>query len=151
MSAQHLEARVRHEPGVAIVELRGDIAAFAEDTLNAAYAEAEQQGNDPILLNFSQVQYINSTGIALIVGLLAQARKTRRQLLACGLSQHYVEIFQITRLVDFMRVFPDESSAVSGGLPSTVAQHPVQNNTHHSDHHRAPGTHHPPHDQPGKR
>ena len=151
MSAQHLEARVRHEPGVAIVELRGDIAAFAEDTLNAAYAEAEQQGHDPILLNFSQVQYINSTGIALIVGLLARARKTHRQLRACGLSQHYVEIFQITRLVDFMSVFPDESSAMSGGQTPPAAQQPVHN-THHTDHHhRAQGGSHPPHNQPGKR
>ena len=123
MSAQHLEARVRHESGVAIVDLRGEISSFAEETLNAAYVEAERQGSDPILLNFKDVQYINSTGIALIVGLLARARKSRRRLLACGLSQHYVEIFQITRLVDFMSVFPDEASAMNdkqAAVPSSA-------------------------------
>ncbi|HEY7125571.1 MAG TPA: STAS domain-containing protein [Ktedonobacterales bacterium] len=150
MSAQHLEARVRHEPGVAVVELRGDIAAFAEDTLNAAYTEAEQQGADPILLNFSQVQYINSTGIALIVGLLARARKTRRQLLACGLSQHYIEIFQITRLVDFMNVFPDESSARSKGQISSGAQQSTHHPHHSNHHHQATDAGHLPHRQPGK-
>jgi anti-anti-sigma factor len=113
MTARQLEARVRHESGVAIVDLRGEISAFAEDTLNAAYAEAERQDAQPILLNFSEVDYINSTGIALIVGLLARARKTHRPFLVCGLSQHYLEIFQITRLVDFMSVFPDEASAVN--------------------------------------
>jgi anti-sigma B factor antagonist len=81
--------------------------------LNAAYVEAESRDAEVILLNFSDVDYINSTGIALIVGLLARARKSKRKLLACGLSQHYVEIFQITRLVDFMNVFADEASALS--------------------------------------
>lgn len=113
MSTRSLEAQVRHQPRVAIIDLHGEINAFAEDVLNAAYADAESGESDVILLNFSDVDYINSTGIALIVSLLARARKTKRRLLACGLSQHYVEIFQITRLVDFMSVFPDETSALN--------------------------------------
>lgn len=114
MPVNNLEARIRYQPGVAIIDLHGEINAFAEDKLNAAYAEAESHDeSSDILLNFSGVNYINSTGIALIVSLLARARKTRRRLLAFGLSEHYVEIFQITRLVDFMSVFPDESTALA--------------------------------------
>ena len=113
MAARTLEATVRHHrPQVAIIELHGEINAFAEDTLNAAYADSEGQEPQTILLNFADVDYINSTGIALIVTLLARARKAHRRLLACGLSQHYVEIFNITRLADFMSVFPDETSAL---------------------------------------
>ncbi len=121
MPARILEASVRHQPRVAIVDLHGEIDAFAEDVLNAAYADADSRGADEILLNFSDVDYINSTGIALIVSLLARARKSKRKLLACGLSQHYVELFQITRLVDFISVFADEASACSGGYSDTCA------------------------------
>jgi anti-sigma B factor antagonist len=113
MPAKSLEAYVRHQPRVAIVDLHGEIDGFADDVLNASYTEAESRDANVILLNFSKVDYINSTGIALIVGLLARARKSKRRLLACGLSDHYVEIFQITRLVDFMNVFPDEASALA--------------------------------------
>ncbi|MDQ6643400.1 MAG: STAS domain-containing protein [Chloroflexota bacterium] len=120
MTAKSLEAQVRHQPRVAIIDLHGEINAFAEDVLNSAYADAESQKSDVILLNFSDVDYINSTGIALIVSLLAQARKSKRRLLACGLSNHYVEIFQITRLVDFMSVFPDEKSALADGPASVI-------------------------------
>jgi anti-anti-sigma factor len=116
MPARTLEAHVRHRPAVAIIDLHGEINAFAENALNAAYVDAESQDAPSILLNFSDVDYINSTGIALIVGLLARARRSHRRLLACGLSDHYVEIFQITRLVDFMSVFPDETSALAGYL-----------------------------------
>ncbi len=113
MSAKHLEANVRQEPGVALIYLSGEINGFAQEALDAAYAEAEAESPQTILLNFEDVEYINSTGIALIVSLLARARASKRRLLACNLSDHYVEIFDITRLSDFMSVFPDEESAMS--------------------------------------
>jgi anti-sigma B factor antagonist len=112
MPTKMLKASVRHQLSVSVVDLHGEINAFAEDVLNNAYNEAEKRGLDVILLNFSDVNYINSTGIALIVSLLARARKQHRRLLACGLSEHYVEIFQVTRLSDFLNIFPDEASAL---------------------------------------
>src|SRR5438093_13220679 len=124
MPAKSLEAQVRHQPRVAIVDLQGEIDSFAEDVLNAAYAEAESRDANVILLNFSKVDYINSTGIALIVSLLARARKSKRRLLAYGLSNHYVEIFQITRLVDFMNVFPDEVSALAEEGRASITSSP---------------------------
>lgn len=116
MNQHQLEVAVRFLPGVAVVDLVGEINASGEAALNAAYAEAAGVGPQPVLLNFAKVTYMNSTGIALIVGLLAQARKTNRRLLVCGLSEHYREIFQITRLSDFMSIFPDEVSATSASV-----------------------------------
>jgi anti-anti-sigma factor len=116
MSVKQLAARVRRQPRAAIIDLSGEINGFAEAALGAAYAEAESTAAQEILLNFAAVDYINSTGIALIVGLLARARARGRRLLACGLSDHYVEIFTITRLADFMKVFPDEDTALDGAV-----------------------------------
>jgi anti-sigma B factor antagonist len=113
MAVRHLEADVRLERGVVVLDLRGEINGFAQEALDAAYAEAESHDPEAILLNFEGVDYINSTGIALIVGLLARARASKRRLLACNLSEHYVEIFEITRLSDYIGVFPDEESAMS--------------------------------------
>jgi anti-sigma B factor antagonist len=116
MPAKPFEANVRlqhdAQPPATVIDLQGEINATAEAKLNAAYAEAEGQNPPSIVLNFGDVSYINSTGIALIVGLLARARKAKRRLLVYGLNPHYQEIFQITRLADFMTVFPDESSAL---------------------------------------
>ena len=74
MAVKHFEAEVRREPGGAVLDLRGEINGFAQEALDAAYAEAEKGNSGAILLNFEGVDYINSTGIALIVGLLARAR-----------------------------------------------------------------------------
>src|SRR6266849_1901554 len=113
MATKILEASVRQVAATAIVDLRGEIDSFGEEALNQAYGEAERLGTHAILLNFRDVDYINSTGIALIVGLLARARKAGRRLLTSGLSSHYVEIFQITRLSDFMSIYPDEGTALA--------------------------------------
>ena len=113
MPARAFEAQVRYQQRSAVIDLHGEINAFAAERLNAAYAEAEQHNPEVVLLNFTGVDYINSTGIALLVGLLAKARASRRRLVVCGLSEHYVEIFQITRLSDFMSLFPNEASALA--------------------------------------
>lgn len=118
MISRSLRATTRNKQGIAIIDLDGDIDGGQEVTLQEAYDAATRQGAGPVLLNFSGVGYINSTGIALIVGLLARARKEKHPLLACGLSEHYREIFEITRLSDFMQTFTDENAAVVGIAPT---------------------------------
>jgi anti-anti-sigma factor len=109
---------VRRRDGAAVVDLHGQIDRAADGPLAAAYAEAAALGPGAIVLNFEGVDYINSTGIALIVGLLARARAERRTIGACGLSDHYREIFEITRLSDFMGIYADEDSAA--GAPAAA-------------------------------
>jgi anti-anti-sigma factor len=112
MKSQPFEANVRFQEHAAVIDLIGELNAFAEPALTAAYAQADAHNNGGIILNFKDVTYINSTGIALIVGLLALARKSHRQLAVYGLSDHYMEIFKITRLSDFMSFYADETSAI---------------------------------------
>jgi len=121
MPVRPLEAQVRLVPGIPIIDLHGEIDAMGEDALNSAFAAATSGSPPAVLLNFSAVDYINSTGIALIVSLLARARKSECRLLTCGLSDHYTEIFKITRLADFTEIFADEAGALQAlarGSPS---------------------------------
>jgi anti-anti-sigma factor len=112
MSPTNFSAQVREDNQRTVIDLRGEINAQADQALSKAYSEAEDTDTEIIALNFSEVTYINSTGIALIVGLLAQARKSHRKLAVFGLSDHYVHIFQITHLADFMDIYVDEASAL---------------------------------------
>lgn len=116
MPTQATETRVRYAPGslqIPIMDLQSEINADAEVALSAAFAEASRHKPTAILLDFCSVEYINSTGIALIVSLLAQARQQDIRVLACSLTDHYVEVFRLTRLADFLRIFPDEVSALA--------------------------------------
>jgi anti-anti-sigma factor len=104
MATRELEVQVRQEDGEAVIDLLGDVDSSAEQALMAGYAQATDGGAGSVKLNFAGTEYINSTGIALIVGLLAQARTHGVEVKASGLSDHYREIFEITRLADFMTI-----------------------------------------------
>jgi anti-sigma B factor antagonist len=118
MPAQDLEAVVRHLPGAAILELRGEVDGFAEGALNRAYTAAEKADPAAIILDLGQVGYINSKGIALLVELIKRARKAERRILAYGLCEHFREIFGITRLADYIGLYEDEASALAGIAPA---------------------------------
>jgi anti-anti-sigma factor len=111
MATRELEVTLRERDGVAVLALHGDVNASAEAALQSAYGEATSGDRGAVSLDFSEVEYINSTGIALIVGLLAQARARDVEVRATGLSDHYREIFEITRLADFMTIEEEQDHA----------------------------------------
>lgn len=98
---------VRNLAQASLLELHGDIDGGAAQ-LTTAYEEAAAAGGSgEIVLDFSDVSYINSSGIALIVSVLARARAAGRKVVAAGLSAHYRQIFEITRLSDFIELRDD--------------------------------------------
>ena len=103
MSADGFEARVVSGDRGSTIYLTGTVNRMAKDALESAYVEAARNPGE-IDLDFSEVDYINSTGIAVIVGVLAMARSEARDMGAHGLSDHYREVFEITRLSDFIRI-----------------------------------------------
>jgi anti-anti-sigma factor len=120
MTTSEVPTAVRHRDGVAIVDLVGDVNAAAEARLDAAWAEAIATSPKTVVLNFVDAGYINSTGIALVVQVLAKARARGIAIRAYGLTEHYREIFEITRLADFLAIDQDEESAVRGAEGSST-------------------------------
>jgi len=114
MPAIPFRVEVHGSGELATIELHGDIDVAAEAGLGAAYADAAALGARAVLLDFADAAYINSTGIALIVRLLADARRDHREVRAAGLSPHYMEIFRITRLSDYVRIVDDPANAPEG-------------------------------------
>ena len=112
---------VRRRDGVALIDLAGDVDNAAEGALDAAWADATAERPAAVVLNFAGAGYINSSGIALIVGILAKGRAAGIDVRAYGLTPHYREIFEITRLADFLAITTDEDSAVRGAEGSRDA------------------------------
>lgn len=93
-----------------VIVLHGTVNREAKEGLELAYEEASSAEGE-VRLDFRDVDYINSTGIAVIVGLLARARATHRDIGAFGLTEHYREVFEITRLSDFLHIYDDANLA----------------------------------------
>lgn len=98
---------------VSVIDIHGEVNAFAENALMEAYALANSGQPTALILNFSGLEYMNSSGIGLLVTLLIRANRQKQRLLACNLPEHYQRIFSLTRLDESIKVYPDETGAAA--------------------------------------
>ena len=96
-----------------VIDITGDITAQSEDVLMDAYGRASGDGVRAIVLNFSELDYMNSGGIGLLVTLLVRAQRQHQQVLAYGLSDHYRQIFELTRLDEAVGIHDWEADALA--------------------------------------
>lgn len=105
---------VRHiDERTSIIDVQGSITIASEPALMEAYNEASGEKTRTLLLNFTDLEYLNSTGIGLLVTLLIRANRQHQKLLACGLNDHYRQIFEITRLNDAIGIYDSEADALA--------------------------------------
>ena len=97
---------------VSVIDVKGELSAFAEGVLMQAYNQASDGGVRAIVLNFEGLEYMNSSGIGLLVTLLIRVNREKQKLLTYGLTEHYQNIFQITRLDDAIGIYESEEEAV---------------------------------------
>lgn len=99
-------------PAISIIDINGDITANAEQELMRAYTEATESSARVVILNFTGMQYMNSSGIGLIVTLMIRMNRLKQRLLAYGLSEHYTHIFALTRLNEAIGTYDSEGAAI---------------------------------------
>lgn len=111
-AATTLEVR---EPSAeaSVIDVSGDVTAASEDVLMEAYGAASRAGVRVIVLNFTRLDYMNSGGIGLLVTLLVRAQRQRQRVLAYGLSDHYRQIFELTRLDEAVGIHDSEQAALA--------------------------------------
>ncbi len=118
MATVNLNTHVRKvNDHLTVIDIQGEVTGFAESILMNAYLQASNGMNHAILLNFSTLDYMNSSGIGLLVTLLVRAQRQKQKLMACGLGEHYRQIFELTRLSEAIGLYSSEEEAVAAVAP----------------------------------
>lgn len=113
MQTTNLTMDIREvRPDVRVVDIRGEITAFSEKEISEAHGKAGE-GAKAVILNFTELEYMNSGGIGLLVTTLIRAQRAGHALMAFGLTDHYREIFSLTRLDEAITIFDDEKAAIA--------------------------------------
>ena len=99
--------------GVRVIDISGEITSFSEQEIAHAHGNAGE-GATAVVLNFTDLDYMNSGGIGLLVTTLIRAQRAGHALRAFGLTEHYREIFSLTRLDEAIAIYDDEASAAAG-------------------------------------
>ena len=67
-----------------------------------------------VLLEFKSVDYVNSSGIAIIIQLLLEANKAGgRKVSIASLTPHFVKVFTMVGVAKYATIYPDESAALA--------------------------------------
>jgi len=103
----------RIHQGASVIDIRGEITGRSEQQLMEAYQGATGELIRMVILNFEQLDYMNSGGIGLLVTLLVRTNRQKQKLAAYGLNEHYRQIFELTRLDEAIGIFDSEASAVA--------------------------------------
>jgi anti-sigma B factor antagonist len=100
---------------------RGSITVVAPrqklDTANAPAAGEEfahlvERGVRKIVVDFSDVEYIASGGLRVLLATAKQLRAVGGELRVCALNETVREVFDISGFSSLLTVFPDEGEAI---------------------------------------
>ena len=98
---------------VTALRFSGDISSTSKDAVLGTYQALDRDAHRQILLNFSDVEYLNSSGIALVIQVLMDAAKVGRTVVICGLTPHFTKVFTMVGITRYANLYADEASALA--------------------------------------
>jgi anti-anti-sigma factor len=100
-------------PGAAAIAITGDVTAACEQELMSAHEQVTDSGAKLVVLDFTGMEYMNSGGIGMLVTLLVRCQRRQQKLVATGLTTHYRQIFELTRLDEAISLYDEIDQALA--------------------------------------
>jgi anti-sigma B factor antagonist len=97
-----------------ILALEGDIDLHRSPEVKETLEPLIAQKVPRILLDFSKVSYIDSSGLATMIETLQRVQNYGGKFAMFGLRESVRTVFEIARLDQIFRLFPDEATALAG-------------------------------------
>jgi anti-anti-sigma factor len=104
------KARIEANGSLAVLRFEGDVTSASKSAVLGSYAKLPPEIKE-VLLDFSKVQYLNSSGIALVIQLLMEANKSGRRVQTFGLTPHFQKVFTMLGLTKYTTLHTSESGA----------------------------------------
>jgi len=98
---------------VSVLRFEGDISSASKEAVIGSYQGLSKATVKTILLDFTKVEYINSSGIALVIQVLMEAANSGQKVLAYGLSAHFMKVFTMVGITKYAGLFPDQAAALA--------------------------------------
>jgi anti-anti-sigma factor len=113
MNQRPNEVKIESHGDIILLDIRGDVTAFSESSLNSAYNSAKESSPKKLLLRFEEAAYINSGGIAVLIKVLAQTRRNNQKIGITGLSDHFKKVFNMVGITKFATIYPTLQDALN--------------------------------------
>lgn len=108
-----MEITEAEENGIVDLHLKGEIDLHASPDLRERLTEIATRKTDILLINFSEVAYIDSSGLATLVEYIRNAKPHNGKLALYGLQPKVKMVFELVRLNELFAIQPDKSAALA--------------------------------------
>jgi anti-anti-sigma factor len=95
---------------ITVLRFTGDITSASKTAVLGTY-QSIPAATKRILLDFSTVDYLNSSGIALVIQMMIAASKASQTVMTFGLKPHFQKVFTMVGITKYTSLHPDEKSA----------------------------------------
>ena len=95
---------------ITVIRFTGDITSTSQAAVTGTY-ESLPPTVKRILLDFSKVEYLNSSGIALVIQMMIAASKKDQKIVTFGLTPHFIKVFTMVGITRYTSLHPDETTA----------------------------------------
>ncbi len=97
---------------IAVLAPQGYLNNIIGEELNRECLNTLKGGRKQIVLNFDQLEVINSIGISILLGILNDAKEAGGQICFSNMPKLFTETFDMLGLSEHMLVFPTEEEAI---------------------------------------
>ena len=98
---------------VTALRFTGDISSASKEAVLGTYHALDTTANQQILFDFKNVEYLNSSGIAIIIQVLMESAKSGQTVAICGLTPHFTKVFTMVGITKYAALYPDEVAALA--------------------------------------
>ena len=103
-------------PNASIVDVEGEVDVLTSPRLKLALAGLVDGASSLVIVNLTQVRYMDSTGLGVLISAMKRIRENSGTIVLSGLNSHLTKIFEITGLRRVFEVYPTDQDALNAGL-----------------------------------
>ncbi len=107
-----MEFHDSREQEILIVELVGDLDISSSPAFKEKAAQWVDRGERSVLLDFTRVPFMDSSGLGSLVGVLKRLKEQNGKLALCGLSRDIAKVLEVTKLDRVIPIYPDREAAL---------------------------------------
>jgi anti-sigma B factor antagonist len=98
-----------------VLPLEGEIDLHVSPRIAVSLAQMTQKKLDPVIVDLARVTYIDSSGLAVLIEGMQGVEEYGGKFALAALQENVRSIFEIARLDQVFRIFPDVDAALSAG------------------------------------
>ena len=104
--------KTKKESSIPVIYLYGDVTAESDELITKTFRKLLKKSHTKIILNFEDVKYINSSGMATMLALISE-KNQEVDLKFVALSSHFKKIMKLVGITDFVDTYETISEAIN--------------------------------------